>query len=101
MTSDTDGVCRQSARNGAGPGIIGWALDLRFDLVAATRVHEGDEPDSVAHLPHAEILSSEDQAEIDLAPPVADAAARRHRGGPVAERTRLWTRRFGTEYARR
>ncbi|PYR34296.1 MAG: hypothetical protein DMF89_16055 [Acidobacteria bacterium] len=39
-------------------------------------LHEGDEPDALADLRHADVLAGEDVAEVDLASPEADAATR-------------------------
>jgi hypothetical protein len=38
-------------------------------------MHEGDEPDFIAHLLDPHVLAGEDGAEIDLSAPEADAAA--------------------------
>jgi hypothetical protein len=40
--------------------------------VAEIIVHEGDEPDLIAHLPDADTLASEYRAEIDFLPIEAD-----------------------------
>jgi hypothetical protein len=43
--------------------------------VAEFVVHEGDEPDPIAHLFHADVLSSKHLTQVDLAALVTDAAA--------------------------
>ena len=47
--------------------------------VAQIVVHEGDEPDALADLRHADVLSGKDVAEIDLPAVEADPAAVGHR----------------------
>ena len=49
-------------------------------------VHQGHEPGAVADLLDADLLAGEDGAEIDLAPPEADAAAAGDDVGVVVER---------------
>ena len=64
--------------------------------VAEIIVHEGDEPDFLAHLFDADALASEDDAKIDLLPIEADAAACGHGDGPVVERIiELWQASVG------
>jgi len=54
--------------------------------VAEIVIHEGDEPDLIAHLFDADALAGEDEAEIDLLAVEADAAACGHADGLVVER---------------
>jgi hypothetical protein len=53
--------------------------------VAEIIVHEGDEPNFLAHLFDADAFASEDDAKIGLLPIEADATACRHGDGPVVE----------------
>jgi hypothetical protein len=54
--------------------------------VAEIIVHEGDEPNVLAHLFDADALAGEDEAEIDLLPIEADATACGHGDDLVVER---------------
>ena len=58
---------------------------LQVDI-AEIIIHEGDDPNVVAHLFDADTLAGEDGAEIDFLPVEADAPACGHGGGPVVER---------------
>ena len=49
-------------------------------------IHKADQPELVAHLFGADALAGQDDAEIDLLPIEADAAACGHGDGPVVER---------------
>jgi hypothetical protein len=49
-------------------------------------VHEADKPDLISDFPYADILTSEDRAEVDLAVSDADSAALRNPYGPVVKR---------------
>jgi hypothetical protein len=51
-------------------------------------VHEGDEPEALAHLCDADLLPGKDVAEIDLLALKADPAAVRHEDGVVVKRVR-------------
>ena len=60
-------------------------------------VHEADEPNLVADLFDADALTSEDQAEIDLLPIEADAAACGDGDSLVVERVvEVWQAFVGT-----
>ena len=54
--------------------------------VAEIMVHEGDEPNVLAYLLNSDALAGEDDAEIDLLPIEADAAACGDGDGLVVER---------------
>ncbi len=49
-------------------------------------MHEGDEPDFIAHLLYPHVLASEDGAEVDLAPAQADPATVGDGHGAVVKR---------------
>src|SRR4051794_36991297 len=53
--------------------------------IAEIVIHEGDEPDILAHLFDADLLPSKYDAEIDFLPIEADAPARRHGDSLVVE----------------
>ena len=48
-------------------------------------LHEGDEPDFIAHLLDAHVLTREDRTEVDLAFAKADAAAVSDGDGAIME----------------
>jgi hypothetical protein len=54
--------------------------------VAEIIIHKADQPELVAHLFDADALTGEDNAEIDLLPIEANAAACGHGGGSVMQR---------------
>ncbi len=66
--------------------------------VSEITVHEGDEPNFIAHLFDADTLAGEHRTEIDFLPIEADASACGHGDGLIVERvvelrqSGLWAR---------
>src|SRR5262249_20577278 len=53
-------------------------------------LHEGDEPDALAHLDHANALTGEDVTEVHLAAAEADPAAAGHQDGLARQTISPW-----------
>src|SRR5215813_10230152 len=76
------GHLQHSRSEGIGNGFEPAGLVVE---IAEIVIHEGNEPDILAHLFDAHLLASEYDAEIDFLPIETDATARRHGDRLVVE----------------